>query len=218
MKNGIMSLRSFIIILILVFFISILGATFAYFAATQTSNAGDITGNAAMINLTLNVNKILPQENGKIVPQLPNRALENAIKNNCVDDNDNVVCQVYKISITNGSSATVIVDGKMSFYGDDNLTVNLSDIIPHMKWMLISSFDENNISTTNLGSDSIKNADSSNRNFVSNVSISPSGIENYYVVVWLNEEGSEQSGQNQTFRGKVSFIASNGSGVTATFS
>ena len=171
-----------------------------------------------MINLTLNVNKILPQENGKIVPQLPNRALENAIKNNCVDDNDNVVCQVYKISITNGSSATVIVDGKMSFYGDDNLTVNLSDIIPHMKWMLISSFDENNISTTNLGSDSIKNADSSNRNFVSNVSISPSGIENYYVVVWLNEEGSEQSGQNQTFRGKVSFIASNGSGVTATFS
>lgn len=218
MNKGVMSLKTFIIVLVSVFFVSVLGATYAYFAATQTSDEGDITGNAAMINLTLNVTKVLPVSETTIVPQLPNRPLEKAIKGGCVDGNNNTVCQVYKISITNGGTASVVVDGKISFYGDENMTVDLDDIVPNMKWKLISTFDLNDLSSTVLGDDATKNADSGNRSFVSNLSINSNGSEEYYIVVWLNELGTNQSGQNQIFRGKVSFISSNGSGVTASFS
>ena len=40
-------------------FFSVFGATYAYFAFS-VSNNNTITGNAATVNLTLNVNKVLP--------------------------------------------------------------------------------------------------------------------------------------------------------------
>ena len=113
--------------LILVLLMSITGATYAYFAISATTN-NTITGDAATVDLTLNVSRIYPTESsdntGVLVPQLSTSGsasspLGNALKNGCVDGNKNVICHVYKIVINNtGATATQVVDGAISFFGN----------------------------------------------------------------------------------------------------
>lgn len=212
-------LNKYLLIVIFVFVLSIIGATYAYFFVLDSNN-NTITGDAANVDLSLDVVKVLPNVSSTdvVVPQLSGNVLNNAVKNGCVDSNNNVVCHVYKIDITNISDVTVVVDGGISYYGNANLTSGLENFIPNMKWMLISSFDINNISNTVLGNDSIKNATSVSSKFATNVSMAPLDHIVYYVVVWLNETGNQQSGEAQSFYGVVSFDSSNGSGITATFS
>ena len=93
--------------------VAIIGATFAYFTATQT-NDNTITGNAASINFGLKVERAetTDQTNGGLIP-MSNTMVEKAVSATtpCKDDNGNSVCQIYKITLTNQSSASMFLDG-----------------------------------------------------------------------------------------------------------
>lgn len=96
--------------------LAIIGATFAYFTATQ-SNATVIKGNMATIDMDVTVTKVtsLEDKKGGVVP-LSNNMIEAAVLNSnkkgvCVDDNGNAVCQIYKIAVINKSTASMFVDG-----------------------------------------------------------------------------------------------------------
>ena len=99
--------------------VAIIGATFAYFTATAGNNV--ITGNMASISLSLDVTKMTTadQELGGMIP-MSNNMIEPALassKGVCIDDNNNAVCQIYKITITNDSSAGQFVDGYVALKG-----------------------------------------------------------------------------------------------------
>ena len=215
-ENG-LSLKGFIILLIIVFFISVLSSTYAYFVFSRT-NEEDITGDAATIDLTLNVRRVLPIESKKIVPQLSGNPLQSAIRSGCVDTRDNGVCQVYEIKIINGSTVPIELDGSIVFRGREEENKTIEELIPNFKWMLISSFDEEDIENAVLGDSAMNNVTSTRTNFDSNVEISANGNKVYYIVLWVNEIGNEQEGYSQLFFGDVSFTASNGMGITASFS
>jgi len=101
--------------------VAIIGATFAYFTATAANNV--ITGNMATVKLSLDVTKkstvdeslggMIPMSNGMV-----HQAVTNASsKGICVDDNGNAVCQIYKITLTNDSTAGQYVDGYVALKG-----------------------------------------------------------------------------------------------------
>ena len=222
-----------LITLIMVLFFCITGATYAYFAISAVDNT-TITGAAATVNLTLDVKKIFPatdDNTGVLVPQLSTSAsasspLSTALKNGCVDANKNVVCQVYRISIQNkGGSATQVVDGKILFYSDATLKTNVHAAMPNLKWKLIDSADAVTPANSVLGSrsDLEANDNSSNGKFVSSLSLATNVIRNYYVIIWINETGTDQTDKSTSidnpkiFYGKVQFDSSNGTGVTSTF-
>lgn len=216
--------NQFTLMFICIFFVSIVGATYAYFAI-GASNNNTITGNAATVDLTLEVNKLLPLKasSGYIVPQKSvsgssNSPLSTALKSGCVDANNNIVCQVYSIDIKNdGGTATEVVDGKISFYANSSMTINSFSKMPNLKWKLITSIDTVNNNNSILG-DNIDNiANSTAVNFVSNVTLATNQHYTYYMIIWLNEVGSDQSDEGNTFYGKVEFNSSNGTGVTSTF-
>ena len=111
--------------------VAIIGATFAYFTASQSSNAGDITGNAASVSFGLRVVRAetTDQTNGGLIP-MSNSMVQSAVygggkpsvgagANNvaCVDDNGNSVCQIYKVTVTNTSSAALFLDGYITLTG-----------------------------------------------------------------------------------------------------
>lgn len=102
--------------------VAIIGATFAYFTATAGNNV--ITGNMASINLNLNVSKVtnVDETKGGMIP-MSNNMVEAAVEGDtvCVDDNGNAVCQIYKITITNDSSAGQFVDGYVALLGGSGL-------------------------------------------------------------------------------------------------
>lgn len=99
--------------------VATIGATFAYFTATASNN-NVITGNMATIGFDLTVEKMtkVDEDKGGLIP-MSNNMMEQALtKNNiCVDDNGNAVCQVYKVTVINTSTASMFLDGYITLSG-----------------------------------------------------------------------------------------------------
>ena len=193
---------SYIIIGIICMIITITGTTFAYLAISATSS-NSINGTVASVGLVLGVNKVTPETNGtdNLIPQLET-ALGTAISNEhkCIDANNNTVCQVYKVSVTNNSSATVKVTGTITF--------NNISTIPHLKWKQITN-------ATTVGTSTGVAATTTPADFVTDVTLTNNQTEDFYLVVWIDETGNIQN-ESGTFSGTISFTDSNGTGVTST--
>ena len=102
--------------------VAIVGATFAYFTASATAGENEITGNMASINFGLTVTKMttVDETKGGMIP-MSNTMVEAAASKTagsgvCTDDNDNAVCQIYKITVTNTGTASLFLDGYVSLY------------------------------------------------------------------------------------------------------
>lgn len=225
-REGKLTIIQLTITLILIVFFTVTGATYAYLTASSEDNS-TITGNMATVNLTLDVDRIFPLDTsdntGVIVPQLGNNgALSLALKSGCVDDNNNVVCQVYKINIKNvGGTATQIVDGKVMFYGNNTLTNDVSSTMPSLRWKLISSADTQNPNNSVLGNatENIADATGDDNVFADEITMVDGTNLDYYMIIWIDETNEEQNiDEGNSFYGKVLFESSNGTGVTATFS
>ena len=186
--------------MIIVYFITVTGSTYAYFALSASSD-NKISGTTATANLALTVSKVFPSNTNNLVPQLES-ALGSAISSTykCVDGNSNNVCQVYKITIKNTSTASVDISGYIHFSGVTNL--------PNLKWRLLDS-------ESALGTHNSYSATGADNLFVDRVKISANQTNNYYMVIWINETNSAQS-DTGTFGATISFKSSNGTGVTST--
>ena len=186
--------------MIIIYFITVTGSTYAYFALSASSD-NKISGTTATANLALTVSKVFPINTNNLVPQLES-ALGSAISSTykCVDGNNNNVCQVYKITIKNTSTASVDISGYIHFSGVTNL--------PNLKWRLLDS-------ESTLGTHNSYNASSTDNLFVDRVKLSSNQTNNYYMVIWINETGTAQS-DTGTFGATISFKSSNGTGVTST--
>lgn len=132
--------------------VAIIGATFAYFTASA-SNSTSITGNAATVGLSLDVEKVTVADNvGGLIP-MSNSMIEAAVSNTngiCKDDNGNAVCQIYKLTVSSSSTAAVFVDGYVALTGgsgqtptDHTSTNNPTD----MRWAQVFCTDAANAET-----------------------------------------------------------------------
>lgn len=108
--------------------VAIIGATFAYFTASQNAGQNVINGNMASINFGLQVEKVVdPGSTKGIIPMsntMVEKAVNNASNDTCVDDNGNAVCQIYKITVTNSSTAAMFVDGYVALAGGSGLVTD----------------------------------------------------------------------------------------------
>lgn len=99
--------------------VAVVGATFAYFTATASNNV--ITGNMATVSFDLSVEKVTDADVslGGMIPMSNNmmQAALQSSKGTCIDDNGNAVCQVYKITVNNTSSASIFLDGYVTLTG-----------------------------------------------------------------------------------------------------
>lgn len=100
--------------------VSVMGATFAYFTATAANNS--ITGNMAEISFDIDVKKVTNADNTIGMIPMSNNMMEMAIsdasgKGVCVDNNGNAVCQIYKVTVVNDSTASMFLDGYVTLTG-----------------------------------------------------------------------------------------------------
>ena len=158
--------------------IGLIGYTYSFFNVTAT-NDSVIDGEAASVNLSLEVEKLAPSTNKGLVPQLDQYITSAVIGRNgsCVDDNNNNVCQVYKITVTN-SGASVHVNGRLKLDAKNN---------PNLKWAIISGTTNptlvsnvNPYSYAKLTKKELFNANES---------------KDYYIVLWISETGAMQTDQ-----------------------
>ena len=206
---------------ILTLIIAIAGATFAFFSVVVDEATGDkITGTTASMDLDLSIvsksagfdNPLIPQKTDAIAS-----AVVGTSNGSCVDDNGNTVCQVYEIVIKNLGSDAVNITG--------SLVLNASTI-SDLKWGLGTSategFSPNKIyeKTEN----DLINPDTAGMQTITlqpNDGVNNSGLDmkKFYIVIYIEETGENQTSTNTgSFQGTVTFSASGGSGVSATFS
>lgn len=209
--------------------VAIIGATFAYFSASDTNNTA-ITGNtAATGGVELAINPETATGSNLVPLNLITGTtdtvdqFEKAITGRCVDSNGNNVCQIYSIKVTNKSTTSAIqVRG----------TLNLGSEATNMKWQLLKDatstsradfatvVDKGVLGNVTVGGNT--GGTSTDKNAASQT-LAASGHATYYVLVWLEETGAAQEGvdASKPFTGTVTFDAVDAqgtkSGVTASF-
>ncbi len=139
--------------------VAIIGATFAYFTASQTNN-GTIAGNAATISFDLNVSKIttagdadglIPMTDGMLEKAVTAASTKNEV---CVDDTGAAVCQIYKITVTNTGSGAMFLDGYVNLTGglgyviDENADNYEANQATTMRWAQVFSTDDKTFTLT----------------------------------------------------------------------
>ena len=205
-----------LVVLILTIMVCTTSATYAYFAFSA-SNSTTMTGTAAVAGLSLSVTQgTLGGTNSGtntnvMVPQLES-ALGTAMGSasgkdyKCVDGNGNIVCKVFKITISTESTATVPTTGTIAFNftAPTEKTANFSNL----KWKLTDSY------TALKSGETAKTANTSAVTFASPTLTASTKTFTYYIVVWINETGSSQ-GDLGTWTATITFNTSNG-GITST--
>lgn len=234
------------IILVLTLMICVTSATYAYFALSSQSNTA-ITGTAATASLELSVARITPTESRwnistkKMVPQCDKvgcdtnspsttELLTTAMntQNGCVDSNGNVICQVYKITLRNDSTAKVSTTGSIVFNWDDSGTV-AANVFTNLKYRLLATettdvTDGNIVSSSYLGqvatNNIVKGADIT---LATKKTLNVGATYYWYIVIWIQETGGAQEDTDKgTFTSTVQFNPVNPesgeilSGVTST--
>ena len=225
-----------LIVLIATLMISTTGATFAYFAiGTSVNNV--IQGTSATVNQNLIVKKLLPDDatkpgNGIMVPQYgangsgTKKSLQQAVEGGCVDANNNVVCQVYRISYQNGSTSNLRLNSTIQLKGA-TVTQNLS--MSNLKWFPLAELTGQDSATPTTPTYSYP-ASNSNFKSSSDTTLGAAGLLNsnkwriWYIVIWIQETGSDQYSADgaKTFTGIVNVNATDASGnvlngITSTF-
>ena len=149
--------------------VAIIGATFAYFTATQSNNTA-ISGNAAAVSFGLVVERVAnPAESKGLIP-MSNAMVEQAVqggnsgqKGFCVDDADNLVCQIYHVTVTNTSTSSMFLDGYVTLH--DNITpkqtpADVSSATTIMRWAQVFATTEGSNTKYSTGGETTLNADS----------------------------------------------------------
>ena len=214
--------------------VAIIGATFAYFSASATNS--DITGTtAAAGGVELDVT---PVTEGTGTNMIPLNVMDNttpttaatgaddqfakAMTGKCKDANNNNVCQVYSITVSNKSTTSAVqVRGTLTLTTDST----------NMKWQLLSAADATTradfatvVDKGVAGNVTVGGNTGGTGATAASQNLAASGTATYYVLVWLEETGSAQEGADaaKSFTGKVDFsavdAAGNNTGLTASFS
>lgn len=137
---------------VLTLMITVTGATFAYYTATQTVN-NRITGNMATVNFGLTVTKKTNVDQTAGLIPMTNSMVEKAVSNAstkgiCLDDNGNAVCQIYKIIAVNSGTSSMFVDGYVTLTGGSGSPTDYPTSPTTMRWaQVFCSESSNNLSS-----------------------------------------------------------------------
>lgn len=192
--------------------VAIIGATFAYFSASQT-NDSDVKGStAAGASLSIVITKLSDEATAKNMIPMLNTDLQKGVTGtggkSCIDANGNTVCQVYQVTVTNGSA-----DIGVNVKG----TMNLASTAKNMKWQVLTDSKTVNASAQTVNQATVGV-------ITDNQALTASGSHDFYLVIWLDETNASQDTDDagKTFNGTVTFngVNADGSeskGITAKF-
>ena len=186
--------------------VAIIGATFAYFSASATNDT-DVKGSTASgASLAIAVTKVSDEATAKnMIPMLSTdlqKGVTGTDTKSCIDANGNTVCQVYKITVTNGSE-----DIGINVKG----TMNLANTGKNMKWQVLTD-------ATHVDADATTVAQGTEGTIVANQALTAKGTHDFYLVIWLDETNKPQDTDDagKTFTGTVTFKGVNADGSSST--
>lgn len=173
---------------ILSFIIMIIGSTLAYFSFRTTSDKNVIDASSLKdSSVTISVSQV--SGGGDLFP-LKDDDIMKAYNRNCVDDNGNMACNKYAVTLNNTGNSNYL-DGKIKFNTSNNL-VNLY-------FMMIDSKGKVYVPTTKIENDKYYNIGKS-------LKMKENSDFSYTLIVWLrNLDENQNSEMNGNYKGTISY-------------
>ena len=194
--------NKYYIVGIIIFSILVIGATYSYYAYSYQNEVA-IKGNVIAIDADLTV-ELVVGNNKKLVPLLDD-ALSNAINGvgssngACIDNNGNLSCQVYKITLHNNGSRLQDLKGTIELYAKGS-----GSAYTNLKWRELTN-------TTTVKDGSIVNG-MSKSNLITGLTLDSGEEVVYYIAVYIKEVDTNQVNTDKgEFGGTVTFETEDGS-------
>jgi predicted ribosomally synthesized peptide with SipW-like signal peptide len=189
--------KLYITVFILAIIVAFISGSYAYFTASATSS--NITGSLASFSLGLNMSKVSSE--GILIP-LEDDYLENAVGESCEAGEDNIVCQIYKITLSNTGTSGVTLEGNIT------LSPTTGSTVTNLKWVKLSD-------STTIDSAATVNG-MSKSTLVSSNYIEGNSTQDFYIVVW-DSYSDDTILDIGSYTGEVSFSTNNGQVISANF-
>lgn len=166
----------------------IIGSTLAYFSFRTTSDKNVINASSLKdSSVTISVSQV--SGGGDLFP-LKDDDIMKAYNRNCVDDNGNMACNKYAVTLNNTGNSNYL-DGKIKFNTSNNL-VNLY-------FMMIDSKGSVYVPTTKIENDKYYNIGKS-------LKMKENSDFSYTLIVWLrNLDENQNSEMNGNYKGTISY-------------
>ena len=216
--------------------VAIIGATFAFFSASATANnTVDVT--AYEFNVEVDLDQILPETSGKLIPLAANDKVTNGNVTNlehalntagCVYKAKDAegkeigtyqACALYRLDVKNNGSAPISLNGVL-----ETVEVEGAKEFQHLKYRALT-VPEANISDPlghiGLGAAAVAvPAKGTTIALDAITDLAPSTTKSMFFVVYLNEEGSANNAEmGAVYKAKVTYSdPTTGSSLSATFS
>lgn len=193
--------------------VAIIGATFAYFTATDSDDT-TVAGEAATASLSLTVTKVSTDATGGLIP-IAESLLNNGLAGDsasgdkmCLDKDSNTVCQVYKITVENTGTTPARLDGTLTLTAAGYSNLKWANI--NKDAGLTADAEPDDVGT-NLNASRVTS-------ITANELYTAGQTKYYYIMVYINETNTSQNKTDTgSFTGNVTFSSAGGTGTTATF-
>ena len=192
---------------IVVLLLAIAGSAYAYYSLIATE---EFVGKASGAGLELTISKLSTSATDDLIPldntpEMLTKAAKGYGNNgstydaskSCIDMNGYSVCQVYKITIKNTSSAPVTLNGGVYLYGAST---------PNIECAKMDSTTSVTNNTSCRGT----------KTLADNQTLNGNASYDYYIIVYINNLVKAQEDKGE-FTGKVTFVSTNGGGLNAKF-
>lgn len=216
--------------------VAIIGATFAFFSASVSSNTDAISVQSTELSLNyddvtntnLKTNLIPASETIATYAALVQTGTGSTANAQCVDDNGNEVCGVYEFTVTNPSITTTqdvtftlnIVTNEFTNLKYKIYTGTAADLNTSSTAKVSAATFGASSSSVTLALGNLSNAeDSSGTRYRLGTTAADNSVT-YTMVIWVDETGTNQTTADagQTFAAGLTVTSGSGSGVTGVIS
>lgn len=224
---GIVSLATLIV--------AIIGATFAYFSASTQSPEDAVNLQAYEFKLGLSMNPVAGFNGSGLIPMNPTTEIEGAPEGNntnlmyalneaekkCVDSNNLQVCALYEVVIENSADNTVTLNGILRTVANNPGTGETATAFTDLKYQSLEGTLEDGFTLGSITGDINTTPDEPGKGIqIAPITIEGNSSATTYVLIYLNETGSDQSSiMGASYQGQVIYTSEgdNGNTLTGTF-
>lgn len=209
--------------------VAIIGASFAYFSAQAASAENAVNLTAYEFNASLSMQEIEPSD-AKLIPVDPVGTVEGATSPNntnlayslnvadhkCVDSQGYKICALYEISITNGSSTEITLQGSVVTNVNEASTREDADVFTNLQYRPVT-FNEGKY-TIGGTAVALKSTVGESAN-IGTITVPANDTVVTYAVIYLNENENQSAEMGAHYEGKIVYASTNGNGnrLTGTF-
>ena len=208
--------------------VAIIGASFAYFSAQAASAEGAVNLTAYEFNASLSMREVY-QSDAKLIPVDPdgevtagtepnntNLAYAINIAKKCTDAQNYKICALYEITITNGGTTDLTLNGKI--ITNTNVAAERDDATPfeNLTYRKVTKSGElYTIDDTPITLVQTENGETP----IETITVNANSSVTTYAIIYLNENGDQSAEMGATYTGQIVYASANGTGnqLTGTF-